>query len=163
MRLKEIGGVAFFSLLLLVSCGAGGARGTVEKPQFQLASLEGARLGPADYEGHVVLLDFWATWCVPCHAQAEVLQEVWPEVADRKVQFLAVDVGERRKTVEEFVGKNPFPYPVLLDPQSEVADRLGVMSLPTLIVLDREGKVAFTGSGVHGAEELRRILARAGA
>ncbi|HEX2254217.1 MAG TPA: TlpA disulfide reductase family protein [Thermoanaerobaculia bacterium] len=163
MRLKEIGGVALFSLLLLVSCGAGGTRGTAERPQFQLASLDGAKLGPADYAGHVVLLDFWATWCVPCHAQAEVLKEVWPEVADRQVQFLAVDVSERRQTVEDFVAENPFPYPVLLDTESEVADRLGVVSLPTLIVLDREGKVAFTGSGVHGADELRRILARAGA
>lgn len=130
---------------------------------FRLADLEGGRLGPPDLADQVVLIDFWATWCVPCHAQADILKELYPEVKGDGVEFLAVDVGESQEQVEEFIATRPFPYPVLLDPASEVADSLGVYSLPTLMVVDRQGRVAHFEEGIHDADEVRAILEQAGA
>lgn len=128
---------------------------------FELASLDGGQAGPGDYAGQVVLIDFWATWCVPCHAQAKVLEAVYDKVRD-DVQFLAVDVGEEESMVRGFVEKKPFPYPVLLDPQSRVADSLGVYSLPTLMVIDTEGEVSYLEAGLVSEKQVCRLLEDAG-
>jgi peroxiredoxin len=132
-------------------------------PHFQLASLDGRRLGPGDFAGKVVLLDFWATWCGPCHIQADVLRDLYPRFRGPRVEFLAVSVGEDLDTVRHFVAEKPFDYPVLLDPQSEVADPLGVMALPTIMVVDRQGRLVFRESGLVAGETLEQVLRDAGA
>jgi thiol-disulfide isomerase/thioredoxin len=157
--------------LLAAACAGGAADGDAggaaaaagKSADFRLADLAGGRLGPPDLAGQVVLIDFWATWCVPCHAQADILKDLYPEMKGRGVEFLAVDVNEPRDVVEGFLASRPYPYPVLLDPDSEVADSLGVYSLPTLMVVDRQGRVSHFAEGIHREDELRRILAEAGA
>jgi peroxiredoxin len=162
---------AVIGLALLAACAgdvadgdAGATNGASGKSSdFRLANLAGGKLGPPDLANQVVLIDFWATWCVPCHAQADILKELYPEMKGAGVEFLAVDVGESAAQVEGFIASRPFPYPVLLDPDSEVADSLGVYSLPTLMVIDRQGRVSHFAEGIHREDELRRILAAAGA
>lgn len=152
------------------ACGGGGSEsgGGANQPStdFRLATLDGGKqLGPRDFGGQVVLLDFWATWCVPCHAQARILKSVYEELQrdGGKVQFLAVDVGEDAETVGRFVADNPFPYPVLIDPQDTLSYELGIVGLPTLMVVDRKGEVVYFEPGVIDGDALRRILADAGA
>jgi thiol-disulfide isomerase/thioredoxin len=159
--------LALLPVLPLTACGASGPGETVAASSadtaasFRLASLDGVDVGPADFAGKVVLVDFWATWCVPCHAQAEVLKGIYPRL-DGAVEFLAVDVGEEEARVRGFVDKRPFPYPVLLDPSAEVADALGVTGLPTLMILDTEGRVSYLDSGVLSEREICQELAAAG-
>jgi len=161
-------------LLPLAACGGApgaasadgaGATAATGDPltRFRLTSLDGAEVGPPDYAGDVVLVDFWATWCVPCHAQAEVLKQLYADVGDEGVHFLAVDVGETETQVRGFVEQRPFPYPVLLDEQSELADSLGVTGLPTLMIIDRQGEVTYFDAGVLGEGEVCRALHDAGA
>lgn len=161
--------VLTLSLLPLAACG-GSADAVSEtaassgdpKAGFTLVSLDGEEVGPKDYEGKVVIVDFWATWCIPCHAQAEVLKNVFAELGADEVQVLAVDVGETETQVRGFVERKPFPYPVLLDPESELADSLGVFSLPTLMVIDTQGEVAYFEAGILGENDLCQVLADAG-
>ncbi len=120
-------------------------------------------LGPPDFPGEVVVVDFWATWCTPCRAQAEVLEALHAEWQDRGVRFLAVDVAEDRETVERFVADNPFPYPVLLDPADEISAKLGLVALPTLMVVNTEGEVTYLEAGLVGRKRLERLLREAGA
>ena len=125
-------------------------------------------MGPRDFGGRVVLVDFWATWCVPCHAQARILESLFAEVGGlgenaSAAQFLAVDVGEDEGTVQQFVAENPFSYPVLVDPQDTLSYQLGIVGLPTLMVVDRQGKVVYFDAGVIDGDSLRRILADADA
>ena len=124
-------------------------------PAFDLPRLDGSRATPADFEGQVLVLDFWATWCGPCRKQAEELEEVFPEFEGQGVQFLAVDSGEDFETVERFVEKTPFSYPVLLDSMDELSIDLEVMALPTVVIVDRDGRVVFNEAGIATAEELR--------
>jgi len=132
-------------------------------PSFRLGALDGRQLGPLDLRGKVVLYDFWATWCGPCHVQAEVLHSLYPDYAGKEVEFLAVSVGEPEEVVREFVRGRPHPYPVLFDPEDRLSAQLQILGLPTLIVTDREGRVVFRSTGIADRGAVAAALARAGA
>ena len=128
-------------------------------PDFQLASLTGESLGPSSFSGKVVVFDFWATWCLPCHLQADILKQLHAEFADAGVEFVAVSIGEPEETVREFVERRPFPYPVLVDPSDEVSVKLGIYGLPTVMVVDERGEVAYLRTGISPEGVLRELLA----
>jgi thiol-disulfide isomerase/thioredoxin len=143
------------------AAGPGGAAGVYPPPDFRLTTLDGGLVGPPDFAGQVVLVELWATWCGPCRAQAKILDELHEEFPD--VQFLAVDSGEDEATVRSFVDKTPFPYPVLLDPDDTVSIRYRVTGLPTVMIVDRQGRVSYMQTGISPAATLRRELKAAGA
>jgi len=147
----------------LAACGAGGPAVPGVSADFRLEALDGGRLGPPDFLGEVVVVDFWATWCVPCRAQAAILEELHADYRDRGVRFLAVDVAEDRETVESFVAENPFPYPVLLDPEDRLSIELGLIALPTVMVVDTEGEVVYLEAGLVDRRRLEKLLRQAGA
>jgi len=150
--------------LLLLACDAGsaGARGP-QKPGFRLPTLDGKELGPADFAGKVVVADFWATWCGPCFLQADILHRLHELYPETEVQFLAIDVGEDKKTVRAFTAKRPFPYPVLLDEEEKVSGDLRVAGFPTLLILNRKGEVSYLRAGIVPEKRLRELLTLAGA
>lgn len=142
---------------------AGDARLAKVDTGFQLPSVDGRRLGPKSFPGQVVVVDFWATWCLPCRLQAQILEPIYQEYKGRGVQFLAADSGEDLDQVKKFLKEKPFPYPVLLDTDQAVGSKLGLSALPTLMVIDKQGKVAYFESGVADADTLHEILRKAGA
>lgn len=138
------------------SAGAAGER--VAMPEFSLAGLGGGSFERKDFAGKVVLFDFWATWCGPCHLQADILKEVYPGAAKRGIEFVAVSTGEDASTVREFVTRRPFPYAVLVDPEESLSIALDVLALPTLVVMDREGRITYRNTGVADAEAIEAAL-----
>lgn len=159
--------MAAVASLLLLSCqegatAAGNGLAPGSKVEFRLQTVDGRTVGPKDFPGQVVVVDFWATWCGPCHLQAEILEPIYRDFKGRGVQFLAANVGEEAATVKSFLKDKPFPYPVLLDPK-DVASNLGIHALPTLLVVDRKGRVAFFQSGLADADTLRKVIKKAGA
>lgn len=120
-------------------------------------------MGLADLGPTVRIVDFWATWCLPCHLQTDVLVKAYPELRARGVEVLAVGVGEDEKTVRAYLAKHPVPYPNLLGAQDTVlGGRLGVPLLPVILVLDRAGQVAFFDAGILDRPSLEKVLAKAG-
>ena len=128
---------------------------------FQLDTLDGSRLGPPDLRGAVVVIDLWATWCKPCHVQAKILDGLHDEYAEQGVTFLALNTGEDRDTVQEFVDEKPFGYPVLLDPEEEVMRTAELAALPTLVVLNPLGEVSYISVGLTGASVVRNAIEEA--
>src|SRR4030095_15474096 len=126
---------AAFASLLALSCKEGATASGRATPgsrvDFQLKALDGRTLGPKDFLGQVVVVDFWATWCGPCHLQAEILEPLYRDLKGRGVQFLAVNVGEEPETVKSFLKSKPFHYPVLLDTPDQGASNIGGMATPT--------------------------------
>ena len=155
---------AIFSLMLFGCKDAvGGSKGAVgAKPEFKLKTLDGRKLGPTDFPGQVVVVDFWATWCGPCRVQARILEPIYRDYEGKGVQFLAANVGEDEATVQRFVKNKPFPYPVLLDADSAVSTRFGIYALPTLMVIDKKGKIALLKSGLVDGPTLRQVHKDAG-
>lgn len=153
--------------LLVVACGsetsaAPGGKGTATRPSFRLPTIDGRKLGPADFKGKVVVADFWATWCGPCYLQADILHRLHAQYPKKDVQFLAIDVGEDEKTVRAFLAERPIPYPVLLDEDQSVSGDLGVVGFPTLLIIDKKGEVAYLRTGIVPDKRLRELLAQAG-
>ena len=164
--------LALLFVALVAACDRGGGdSGQIsapgenqgELPQFRLAAIAGGTLGPADLKGKVVVFDFWATWCGPCHVQAEILFALQPKLSSRGVEFVAVSVGEPEDVVREFLARKPYPFPVLTDPEDALTAELSIVGLPTLIVADREGRIVYRVTGIAGADDIERAVKRAGA
>jgi cytochrome c biogenesis protein CcmG/thiol:disulfide interchange protein DsbE len=131
-------------------------------PDFNLPDLDGGRIRLADYSGQVVLIDFWATWCGPCRLQAKILEELYSEVQGPSVQFLAISLGEPADLVREFVDKQPFPYPVAVDSEEDLGMSLQIFALPTVMVIDAAGRIAYLRPGISDGETLRQVLYQSG-
>jgi len=159
--------LALVSTLVLFGCRneatAGPDAAPAVKADFRLKAVDGRTLGPKDFAGQVVVIDFWATWCGPCHIQARILEPLYREYKGRGVQFLAANIGEDSATVKEFLREKPIPYPVLLDPEDTISGKLGIQGLPTLMVVDKKGKVSYFRTGLADGETLRKVIKQAGA
>jgi len=151
--------------LVVIACADGSAAGGASlgsKPDFRLQSMDGRVIGPVDFPNKVVVVDFWATWCGPCQIQSMILDSLIKGMNGQPVVFLSTDVGETKETVRSFMKANPHPgIPVLLDPESKLSDSLGVQGLPTLMVVDRKGRIMAFHTGLTDADTLQRIIRQA--
>ena len=120
-------------------------------PDFVSENLRGGNTGLADYKGKVVLLNFWATWCMPCRAEMPGMETIWKKYKDQGLVIAAISVDEGSpKRIETFSKLLDLSFPILLDPESEVSDLYKVSNMPTSFLIDRNGKII---SRIVGTEE----------
>jgi thiol-disulfide isomerase/thioredoxin len=136
--------------------------GDVMAPDFALQGLDGQVHGLSEKRGHYVLLDFWATWCGPCRLEMPRLEQLQREYPGQELEVVGIDAGEQPDRVRRFVEQSGYMFTILLDPGGETAARYNAEAIPTLVVIDPDGKVRFYDSGDYSLGELRRVLARAG-
>lgn len=111
-------------------------------PEFRLPDLTGQTASLVQYRGKVLLLDFWATWCVTCEEELPFLKRLHAAYRERGFELLAVSVDEQgRGILAPFAEKRGIPWRILLA-DAENVRRYGVFGLPTKYLLDREGVVA---------------------
>lgn len=132
-------------------------------PDFSLPILhggdEGNRIRLSALAGQIVVLDFWASWCKPCVAQASILNDVAPR-HEANVTVVGVNTADHPDRAREFARSHNLSYPVVLD-TGETAQAYGADSLPTLIIVDAEGRVSSAVTGVMSARELESAIAEA--
>jgi peroxiredoxin len=109
---------------------------------FTLPSPGGPALTLAGHRGHVVLLNFWATWCVPCREEMPAMERLYQRFKDRGLVVLAVSVdAPGSAVVVSFAKELGLTYPIGLDPKMALARQYGVRGLPASFLLDRTGAV----------------------
>jgi len=112
---------------------------------------------PADLKGKVVIVDFWASWCLPCAESFPVMDELQKKYGDRLV-VLAVNVDEKAAKMETFLKKHPVTFTVVRDAEQKLVAVAEPATMPTSFILDGEGKVRFLHHGFHGDATRREYL-----
>lgn len=110
-------------------------------PSFTLPNLSGTKVSLSNYNGRVVMLDFWATWCPPCRMSIPKLQEFYGKYEKKGFTVVGISLDENKNAVPKFVQDRGIKYDVLLGGDSNVTETYKVWSLPTFYLLDRNLKV----------------------
>jgi cytochrome c biogenesis protein CcmG/thiol:disulfide interchange protein DsbE len=126
-------------------------------PAFDLKDAKGASVKLADFKGRVVLLNFWATWCVPCKAEIPWFQEFDKTYKDRGLSVVGVSMDEDGwKAVNPYVEERKIAYTMLLGNDELAAAYGDIYSLPTTFLIDGEGKVASIHRGLVSKDTYRK-------
>ncbi len=111
-------------------------------PAFSLSRLEGAgTVSLASLRGHGVVLNFWASWCTPCKAEAPVLEKDWLRYRSRGVVFVGVDYHDLASDARTFISAHGLTFPMLEDGSGAVTGSYGISQVPETYVLDADGKI----------------------
>jgi cytochrome c biogenesis protein CcmG/thiol:disulfide interchange protein DsbE len=130
-------------------------------PDFTLSNSTGAPVRLSDYRGHVLLLDFWATWCTGCKVEIPWFMEFQEKYVEEGLSVIGVALDADGWTqVRPYVDAHPFNYPVVVG-NVDFAKLYGITSLPITLLIDRDGMIADTHLGIvdkDGWEEEIRML-----
>ncbi len=132
-------------------------------PDLAKFKLEGKL--PNDLKGKIVLVDFWASWCLPCKQSFPVLDELRRRHGTNGFVIIAVNVDEQRANMEKFLKAGPVGFTVVRDAEQKLVATAGVEAMPTSFLLDATGRVRFLHTGYLGdatkkeyAREIEQLL-----
>ena len=153
--------VALLVVPLLTGCGEDAPKleNGQAAPAFALPDLAGKTWQfPADFQGQVVALRFWADWCPFCAPEMSAIEPLYQELQAQGLRVLAVNVRQDRETAARFVTGLGISYPTLLDEDGAVARQYGVSGLPTTYFIDRAGKIHTRILGEAAPELFAKIV-----
>ena len=137
-RLTRLGLVALTTVFL---ASAASAAGDQAAPSFSLPSRGGPTIDLAQYKGQVVMINFWASWCVPCRQEMPLLENIYKKYKPLGFTLIGVNVEPDQKDAESFLKQTPVSFPVVFDAKSKVSGLYNVQGMPTTVFIDRKGNV----------------------
>ncbi len=123
---------------------------------FTLKDLEGNDVSLSDYEGKIVLLNFWATWCGFCDLEMPDLERLY--TVNEDVVVLGVNVGEDLDLVKEYVDEKKISFPIVLDETTDIASDYLVSGLPTSYFIDENGMIYGKFSGMMTYDMMQEFI-----
>jgi peroxiredoxin len=111
-------------------------------PDFTLPALTQGLLSLHDFGRHVVVLNFWATWCPPCVEETPSLEKFAEQMRAQGVTVFGVSVDQDVSALQTFAAEQHLSFPILRDPNQSVANRYGTFQFPETYIIDQEGRVA---------------------
>jgi peroxiredoxin len=127
-------------------------------PDLTLFDLDGQEVSLSDFDGEVVLLNNWATWCPPCREEMPEIQAYYQKYKDQGFQVVAVEAGDPEHVVRDFVEKANLDFVVLLDPENKSLVTFQHSTLPNSFVIDRKGHLRLAWLGAINGVTLERYI-----
>lgn len=157
--------VILFGLAILASIAMPSLAQVIGKPaaDFELPNLKQDMVKLSGYQGKVVYLDFWASWCVPCRETFPFMNQLQEKYGKDGFEIVAVNIDTKRPDADKFLAQFPAAFTVLFDPKRGVAKAYELKGLPTSYLIDRAGKLVSTHLGFQKdrAGELEAVIAKA--
>jgi thiol-disulfide isomerase/thioredoxin len=122
----------------------------IKAQNFILKDLEGNDVSLENYRGKIILINFWATWCLPCRVEMPSMEKLYQEYKNKGFSILAIDMQEDADSVKAFKEQYKLNFPILLDSEGSVGEFYGVISIPTTYLVDRDGYII---GGAIGARD----------
>ena len=110
-------------------------------PGFALVTDDGQRLSRSQFGGQLLVLNFWATWCVPCIQELPSLNQFQKQFASSGVVVLGVSVDQNERAYRQFLQRAGVTFRTSRDPEADLSSRYGTFKYPETYVIDRNGKV----------------------
>jgi thiol-disulfide isomerase/thioredoxin len=142
-------------LALMILSGVATAVGDSPAPAFSLPARGGSTIDLSQFKGQVVMINFWASWCVPCRQEMPLLETIYKKYKPLGFTLIGVNVEPDQKDAEGFLKQTPVSFPVLFDAKSQVSSLYNVQVMPTTVFIDRKGNVRLVHQSYQpGAENL---------
>ncbi|MBI4608808.1 MAG: TlpA family protein disulfide reductase [Candidatus Rokubacteria bacterium] len=125
---------------------------------FTLTLFDGRQLSLEELRGKVVFLNFWASWCPPCRAEARTLEAAWQKYKERDVVFLGIDIQDTEEDAKAFLREFGITYPNGRDASGKLAIDYGVWGIPETFIINREGRITYKHVGALGWQTITAKL-----
>ena len=138
---------------------AAGPVGVGEKaPDFSLTTFDGESYTLSQLAGRVVLINFWASWCIPCEQEAEALENSWRHYKDQGVLFIGVDYVDTETEARAFMQRFGVTYPSGPDLGTRISQTYRIKGVPETYVVDKTGQLAFVKIGPFQQGEVAGVI-----
>lgn len=144
------------SAIFLTVILAGFTTAQDKAPDFNIPELGGENFQLSDHIGEgPLLINFWATWCIPCHAEMKALKKVYKRYKDQGLKIVSISIDDTRTVskVKGFVRSKRYPFTILLDTNKEVFQLFQGTSPPLSILIDKDGRMVYTHLGYRKGDE----------
>ena len=127
-------------------------------PELTLFDLAGNQVSLSDFQGDVVLLNNWATWCPPCRQEMPDFQIYYEERKSEGFQIVAIEAGQPAQEVQNFVDDLGLKFIILLDPENDSLTAFQTSSLPNTWIIDRKGQLRLAWLGAINLDTLEKYV-----
>lgn len=131
-------------------------------PPIDLEALNGSRVQLRDFNGKLLYLDFWASWCSPCRQSFPWMSSIEKKYRDRGFEVLAINLDAKPVDAYKFLNQMPVQFRIAFDPKGLTPKSYSVKSMPTSFLIDRDGTILYRHNGFNNssAVEIEKLIAQ---
>src|SRR5258706_11210583 len=129
--------------------------------KFSFKDMNGKKVSMSEFKGKVIILDFWATWCVPCKAEIPGFIELQKKYGEKGLQIIGLSVDDTASMAKKYSDEMKMNYPILLAGGKEDILRAydPINSIPVSVVIDRQGRIVFRHLGIEKMDVFEKEIA----